>query len=96
MSTSRVLLDSRASDAARFTVVVVLPTPPFWFAIAITLGTIYILKSIGYITNKLLFPSTTKLRERKEIFNVSRETRELQRKLLCEIRRYQPLPRLRR
>ena len=33
MSTRRVLIFLRASAADKFTAVVVLPTPPFWFAI---------------------------------------------------------------
>ena len=36
LSISRTLRWVAASDAARLTVVVVLPTPPFWFATAIT------------------------------------------------------------
>jgi hypothetical protein len=36
MSTRRVLLSAAARDAAKFTAVVVFPTPPFWFATAIT------------------------------------------------------------
>src|SRR3954463_5453708 len=35
-STSRTRFSATASEAARFTAVVVLPTPPFWFAIART------------------------------------------------------------
>src|SRR2546429_9286265 len=35
-STSSVLRSAVASDAARFTAVVVLSTPPFWLAIALT------------------------------------------------------------
>src|SRR5258706_15986702 len=35
-STSRVRFSAAASDAARLTADVVLPTPPFWFAIAMT------------------------------------------------------------
>src|SRR5215468_1037162 len=35
-STSRVLTSAAASDAARLMAVVVLPTPPFWLATAIT------------------------------------------------------------
>jgi len=35
-SMSSVLRSAVASEAAMFTAVVVLPTPPFWFAIAIT------------------------------------------------------------
>src|ERR1051325_4973599 len=34
MSTTRTRWPAWAIEAARFTVVVVLPTPPFWFAIA--------------------------------------------------------------
>src|SRR5262245_5537424 len=37
MSTSRTRKPSSASAAATFTAVVVLPTPPFWLATAITL-----------------------------------------------------------
>src|SRR5271157_3093036 len=35
-STSRVLTSAAASDAARLMAVVVLPTPPFWLATAMT------------------------------------------------------------
>ena len=35
-STSRTRRRAAPSEAARFTLVVVLPTPPFWFVIAIT------------------------------------------------------------
>ncbi len=35
-STTRTLLPLRASAATMFTVVVVLPTPPFWLATAMT------------------------------------------------------------
>src|SRR5688500_5350711 len=37
MSTSSTRRSATASEAARFTAVVVLPTPPSWFATAITL-----------------------------------------------------------
>src|SRR5947208_752009 len=52
-SMSSVLRSAVASEAARFTAVVVLPTPPFWFAIAITRDIInrYITRS--YITREL-------------------------------------------
>src|SRR5207249_10827289 len=39
MSIRRTLRSARASAAARFTAVVVLPTPPFWFATAMILPT---------------------------------------------------------
>ena len=35
ISTNKTRFLSTAKDAAKFTAVVVLPTPPFWFAIAI-------------------------------------------------------------
>ena len=38
MSITRVRCSAMARDAARFTAVVVLPTPPFWFVIAMTLA----------------------------------------------------------
>src|SRR5690606_2353674 len=37
-STSSVFRSAMASEAARFTAVVVLPTPPFWLAIAMILA----------------------------------------------------------
>ena len=43
-SSSRTLRPSRASEAARFMAVVVLPTPPFWFAKAITLDIVFVLR----------------------------------------------------
>src|SRR5262245_59970868 len=41
MSTSRVRRSATASDAARLTAVVVLPTPPFWFVTAMILDKIH-------------------------------------------------------
>src|SRR5512144_736315 len=38
MSTSSVRRSAAARDAARFTAVVVFPTPPFWFAIVMMRG----------------------------------------------------------
>ena len=40
-SSSRTFLPSRASEAARLMAVVVLPTPPFWFASAITFAILF-------------------------------------------------------
>ena len=40
-SISNTLFSIRAKEADKFTDVVVLPTPPFWFAIAIILATIH-------------------------------------------------------
>src|SRR3989442_1363846 len=42
-STSNVFRSAVASDAARLTAVVVLPTPPFWLAIAITRGILQVI-----------------------------------------------------
>src|ERR1039457_2398165 len=46
-STSNVLTSAAASEAARLMAVVVLPTPPFWLATAITRPMIYFLCLAG-------------------------------------------------
>jgi ABC-type dipeptide/oligopeptide/nickel transport system permease component len=74
MSTNNVRFDSSAKQAARFIAVVVLPTPPFWFAIAIILLTNFYYKSIGY---NVIDDSVTIIINNhglEEVFSVSRET----------------------
>src|SRR5438552_3978771 len=46
-STNRVRFSAAARLAARFTAVVVLPTPPFWLAIAITRATSAIFRELS-------------------------------------------------
>src|SRR2546425_27187 len=52
-STSNVFRSAVASDAARLTAVVVLPTPPFWLAIAITRGILQVIVYLAYIAGVL-------------------------------------------
>src|SRR3989475_3720986 len=66
-SMSSVLRSAVASDAARLTAVVVLPTPPFWLAIAITRDIINRCLAKSYIAFKLT---------RTQYTLVSRETKE--------------------
>src|SRR5436190_2246090 len=56
-----------ASEAARFTAVVVFPTPPFWLAIAITRDIISRYRIISYVTREFRWVEYT---------SVSRETKE--------------------
>src|SRR5258708_36687793 len=66
-SMSNVLRSAVASEAARFTAVVVLPTPPFWLAIAITRDIITRYLTMSYITCEFRrVEYTTVLRETKE------------------------------
>src|SRR5690348_9185441 len=53
-STSRTLTSAAARDAARLIAVVVFPTPPFWFAMAITLATSSALESRTYGSSQRL------------------------------------------
>src|SRR5258708_5633552 len=66
-SMSSVLRSAVASEAARFTAVVVLPTPPFWFAIAITRDIINYYAAMSYVARKFT---------RVQYTFVSRETKE--------------------
>src|SRR5213596_1713263 len=66
-SMSSVLRSAVASEAARFTAVVVLPTPPFWLAIAITRDIINYYVAMSYVTRKFT---------RVQYTFVSRETKE--------------------
>src|SRR5713226_3948620 len=66
-SMSSVFRSAAASEAARFTAVVVLPTPPFWFAIAITRDMVSSYLTISYIVGKF---------SRVQYTFVSRETKE--------------------
>src|SRR2546426_2932395 len=66
-SMSSVFRSAVASEAARLTAVVVLPTPPFWFAIAITRDIISRYLTISYIAGKSM---------RVQYTFVSRETKE--------------------
>src|SRR5947208_366660 len=66
-SMSSVLRSAAASEAARFTAVVVLPTPPFWFAIAITRDIISRCLPKSYVAHEF---------RRVQYTLVSRETKE--------------------
>src|SRR5438093_8178773 len=66
-SMSSVFRSAVASEAARLTAVVVLPTPPFWLAIAITRDIISRCLAKSYIAFKLT---------RTQYTSVSRETKE--------------------
>jgi len=75
MSTNNVRFDASAKQAAKFIVVVVLPTPPFWFAMAIILLTKFSYISIIYIQFGITIINITKILQLKELFPVSRETK---------------------
>src|SRR6266487_1421583 len=66
-SISSVFRSAVASEAARFTAVVVFPTPPFWFAIAITRDIINRYRIMSYVSSEF---------RRVEYTSVSRETKE--------------------
>src|SRR5437588_12928762 len=66
-SMSSVLRSAAAREAARWTAVVVLPTPPFWFAIAITRDIISRCLPKSYVTHEF---------RRVQYTFVSRETKE--------------------
>jgi hypothetical protein len=68
-----VRFDSRASEAARLIAVVVLPTPPFWLAIAIVLCTKNPYKSNTYSILAAVSIIITNMAQRKAK-SVSRET----------------------
>jgi hypothetical protein len=63
-----------ASDAAKLIAVVVLPTPPFWLAIAMALTIKKYYKSICYTEPEPVLTITTNFRELEENSSVSRET----------------------
>src|SRR5439155_24396647 len=66
-SMSSVFRSAVASEAARFTAVVVFPTPPFWLAIAITRDIITRYRIMSYLAREF---------RRVEYTSVSRETKE--------------------